>query len=1293
MDLRKLNVFSVIVEGGSGCLIQPSTGEYSYILTAKHLIKGKTKSRIKIVRQFLSKGNVVNQPLKVQEIYLHSDQNKDAAILKIDFIQGLGNLFTLPAKDIFNAEEYYLTGHPGKRRKKKEYSFRVNELTPKNTVEHDYIEAKVEDRPSYNEVNGQSGGGIIKASNGKYLLAGIQSEMAAKDIYELMGRVKIMPISFFEEIISEYPHDLKKLVSLDENDLAIFNYKARLLRNTEKVDYRGFIKGNNTFSSITTLPFDEVYITPTIIPQQLAAEWQTEKEQLLQRILSGNMATIEERSQLEEEYAQLSYAEWQPSTKLAAKDNTIGEMLKQTRHSVLIGAPGVGKSILSRFIIRIYARETSVMFDLFGWSENMIPILVKVADFADELNKNPHLKLSEFIFQLMHNFSVSGLEQAANENLLNGSAIIIIEGIDEASDYPARIQVTRAVDEFIDEYSANRILVTSRPSGYIPLKSQILHYKLSSFSFDQIRHFIAKLYGALERHRLDKKPPNFEKASYESNEFFNEIVRRTSLMEFATNPLLLTLLILLRKRGIQLPARRILVYQLSVELLMELWNYWRRERSSPTASRLAGGLSTNDLLRLWAAMAEWAHRHRPTGVLYKQIIIRELERIISERHLVGEGNFIDIDAYLEAASNRAVILEERAKDLFAFWHPTFEEYLSAVELSLPLTRAKDRLLELRNDARWREVIFLAVANIGTIQHDENLATEIVSALADDSPDPVWEPIVHTNLRLAVDCISDKPGVALAVVEKLIIRLSKAIHNLPYDSLADSFIIAVSKLSDLKISPEAVDTLVPLVSNSNDLVRREIARLFSNVANINPVARKHCQSMFEDSYYEVRYLAALGLAKAGNHSYEVWRMLMSFGVMRDIDPELYEYLESGEPQAAETLKKCLSSKFQDIRFRATRFLLAMDKVDEKVIDTLICSLAMEDIMEWEICERLIINLLHQGIITLDKIRYFLNDDLDDVRFGVANFLYKHEIRDQKVIQAISLCLESENLSVRWQAADLLWKHGIDSIAVKDASLTCLDSESLSLRGAAASTLIKMNHAYERVIETNLQDLAGPKPINSAKRLLGIGKERERVLSVLRENLSHDNLMTRAESAVELIEQGEWTDSIIAALKSCLWSDNPHVQFKAWWYLNDKGITEGILEALVKKLPARGNFLRGYAKEHIKSFVEKANLEKDFIEEVLLTLLVDKDLQIQLNSAELLLEWGLGIEQSLRVLIGFVSQDIDKDTAVFIKILNHQNLLVKDGKRVIKLLQNQADCSSNEQNARSLIYNWMWQLLNK
>jgi HEAT repeat protein len=671
------------------------------------------------------------------------------------------------------------------------------------------------------------------------------------------------------------------------------------------------------------------------------------------------------------------------------------------------------------------------------------------------------------------------------------------------------------------------------------------------------------------------------------------------------------------------------------------------------------------------------------------VLTREITRLIGERNLAGTGNVADVEAYLDAAARRAGILEERAPKLFSFWHPTFEEYLAAVELSTPPAAALSRLLSLRGDPRWREVILLAVAYIGTVERLEGIASDITEALADRDPDPVWEPLVHTHLRLAVACIADRPGVRRDLVERLIIRLSETIQRLPYQPLTQSFVGAIRMLWDLRLSPEAVETISPLALHPDEFVRRETARLFANVADTNRVAHEWCLVMFDDPYYEVKYLAALGLVRAGDHRYEVWRMLLSFGLMLEINPELREYLAQGNEQATDALRRCLDSQYEDIRFRAARYLIAMNKVDENVVTILIRSLAIEDVHEWETCERLLVNLIRRDAQVLDRVIDHLTDESDAVRFGAAKFLYKHQSRDGRVIEAMASCLNSEDLNLRWQASKLLWEHGEQTEEVKEAAASCLDSESVTLRGAAAATLLKMGHAEERIVQSQLWCLTQPDPINSAKRLLKMGRERERVLEALIDHLSDDDYLVRVEAAQELIAQGDVSNTVLEALRSCLWSGNYHARFYAWWAFNELGMLDGVLEALVRKLAVEGPFWRSYAKDSIGTFIERAKLNRSEVERTMLPLLKDDDPKIRCTASELLLEWGHGVERPLETLVALIAENGEEYLAVFHRLLAREPLSEREGGLLLNLVQEHDEDSPTQRHARALVYSWLWQ----
>lgn len=201
LELDSLREFSVIVEGGSGCIFQPHTKEYSYVLTARHVVEGK--QNIEILHPKLANKKIETTTLQsIGQPFFHSNNNIDAALIKVRRISFINKLF-FEHLNTSIYKNYYLVGYPKSRREKND-KYRANKIQVLNSKVDGYIEAKMESHPSYEEIKGQSGGGIIRFQNDNFFLVGIQKKMVTQDEIELLGRIEFMPLSFFEEIIKAH---------------------------------------------------------------------------------------------------------------------------------------------------------------------------------------------------------------------------------------------------------------------------------------------------------------------------------------------------------------------------------------------------------------------------------------------------------------------------------------------------------------------------------------------------------------------------------------------------------------------------------------------------------------------------------------------------------------------------------------------------------------------------------------------------------------------------------------------------------------------------------------------------------------------------------------------------------------------------------------------------------------------------------------------------------------------------------------------------------------------------------
>lgn len=248
--MEDFSVFTVMVEGGSGCLFLPMSADYAYVLTARHVIS-ESVLPLSIVWQRLNEnGDVINTPLvMIAEPFYHSDGDKfDSAIIKVEntgIKEVLPELMRIDNPLVFNTE-FILAGHPDTRGNQV-YSYRENALKLKNKKAYNYIEAELERVATHSEIVGQSGGGIFSIKGGHFFLAGIQKKMSMQDNKETLGRMDFMPLTFFDAIIEENPDDLVPLLPYFMTSFEFLKDQVMKIEGCfvpDNVDYtRDFLRG------------------------------------------------------------------------------------------------------------------------------------------------------------------------------------------------------------------------------------------------------------------------------------------------------------------------------------------------------------------------------------------------------------------------------------------------------------------------------------------------------------------------------------------------------------------------------------------------------------------------------------------------------------------------------------------------------------------------------------------------------------------------------------------------------------------------------------------------------------------------------------------------------------------------------------------------------------------------------------------------------------------------------------------------------------------------------------------
>ncbi len=142
------------------------------------------------------------------------------------------------------------------------------------------------------------------------------------------------------------------------------------------------------------------------------------------------------------------------------------------RGFVILGDPGSGKTTFLHFLALAYARgaeEAAQLLRIPVAETDRLPIYVPLAAYDDQLKREPDLSLQDFLPRYYDRYrGLPGLAPLFQEALESGSAILLLDGLDEVLDRVTRLHVADLADALITRWQqrGNRVVVTSRFVGY-----------------------------------------------------------------------------------------------------------------------------------------------------------------------------------------------------------------------------------------------------------------------------------------------------------------------------------------------------------------------------------------------------------------------------------------------------------------------------------------------------------------------------------------------------------------------------------------------------------------------------------------------------------------------------------------------------------------------------------------------------------------------------------------------------------------------------------------------------------
>lgn len=872
--------------------------------------------------------------------------------------------------------------------------------------------------------------------------------------------------------------------------------------------------------------------------------------------------------------------------KFGGEAGAADELLRAGGPVVLLGGPGSGKTTLVKRLARSCALGPAVLRRRYPRMPWCFPVVLPITQFATE---RAGRRLLNYLEAVVCERGGEALLARYRQHWQAGRVLLLLDGLDEVAETAHRIASARAVDEALGSSGGNRVLVSSRRVGYAicRLATPARHFILAPFCPQDITTFVEHWHLAYEKAAHEDKA-DLAAAHKAADALNSELQKNASVASLATNPLMLTIIALIKHQNVILPHRRVELYQVALNTLLRSWNLARSVAPRPPGEEPR----IEQTRAVWSRIAFWMHAEANRDVGRDRLHRKLVEVLTGEFDKTEYDALAIAESYLASAAETSGLLEARGPGTFGFVHQSFQEYLAALCLARPPSKAVTKISGLCHDPRWTEIIRLAVGHLSIALGERETVGEIVDSLLGDA-DPL-EPFLCTSLWLALGCLADQVDLRQAQVDAVLIAASRRIIQTPYEITRDNLVAA---LKPVEFAPgaKALTELLELISAEGWPTRLEAVHLIGLSPCLSPGILDMLQALLErDPEIDVRASAAWALWRHGRRKRETTvttvRGLTSF---------------------TRPVRKLPDDAFLDALVKLLPELDAGTRAQ-----------AAEVLFNWG-----------QKETAMSVLAKLLPDPDADVRYHAAAMLGDWETEETGSLKLLNL-LEDPDARVRSRAATGLYYRGQNQTSLP-ALVKLLADPDANVRSQAVE-MLGIWGQKETAMPTLINLLADPDPNVrcQAVPVLRDWAPQETALPVLLRLLADPDVGVRFQAAA-LLRKWSPQETALPALANLLESSDAFVRYLAAELLGNWGQKETALPALTNLLADPSAYVRYHAAEALGNLGQQETALP-----ALVKLLETPDAFVRYQTAEVLAKWG----QKETALPALVSLLADTDATV-------------------------------------------------
>ncbi|MEH2081213.1 MAG: tetratricopeptide repeat protein [Nostoc sp.] len=462
------------------------------------------------------------------------------------------------------------------------------------------------------------------------------------------------------------------------------------------------------------------------------------------------------------------------STKTVTQRIDLSHAVRENQYCVILGAPGAGKTTLLRYLALHFATAKRDRNETVIGGEPqeelgkaLLPIFFRIADYAERLQQEPELSLLDYLRQFYRQWEAyfqdeaeAGTEMATLllEKMRQGQCLMLLDGLDEVFEQESRRLIVERIDQFVNAFSTNKFVITSRIAGYrdVKLSSRFAEFTIEDMGGEQVEKFLGRWCLAIEgTQQPEASEAQWQRAGDDQARKILEAIKdNEGVKRLTANPLLLTILALIHRNGERLPNRRVKLYELAVQTLTEDWQLGKKLPDAPKVL-----LNQNEVVAFLAPLAYWMHEEKPSGLVTEAEVEQQLAAKLAELNdtdLESDSVRQAVQEFLRKVRETTGLFVERAPGVYGFMHLTFEEYFAARYIAD--NEVSDILGIIRkhlHEPRWNEPILLALGYYGIYSPKQvnKLVEQLFSNLE------AYEPVIRSS-KLKIKNVSSQDAIII-----------------------------------------------------------------------------------------------------------------------------------------------------------------------------------------------------------------------------------------------------------------------------------------------------------------------------------------------------------------------------------------------------------------------------------------------------------------------------------------------------------------------------------------------------